>query len=41
MWFTGRILTTSYAYSVNRGGQNFGAGGIVTGGGNSFTFILD
>ena len=32
-------ITTSYAYSVNRGGQNFGAGGIVTGGGNSFTFI--
>ena len=28
-----------HAYTVNRGGQNFGAGGVITGGGNSFTFI--
>ncbi len=32
-------VTTSYAYSVNRGTPTFGAGGVITGGGNSFTFI--
>jgi hypothetical protein len=32
-------ISISDAFTVNRGGRNFGAGGVITGGGNSFTFI--
>ena len=37
--YTQTSVTTSYAYSLNRGTQTFGAGGVVSGGNNSFTFV--
>ena len=37
--YTQVSLTTSMGYSVNGGTQTLGAGGAITGGGNSFTFV--
>src|SRR5262249_20999075 len=37
--YTIASLTTSYAFNQNAGAENFAAGGVVSGGNNSCTFV--